>query len=436
MVAIIVLLITTLLATAAAYTAIQTSNSNNRDTNSKRALEAAEAGLRSSTYRMNMLVPDPTHCVTTVIALPNGTTGDCTDGQEQLGNNASFQYWNTPVLPTTTACAGVSGASSQTGVSQRCVTAVGTVNGVSARLQVRLSSFNAVPLFPGNTGVVGLQSVTVVNNASGPNVGTNGTETIDNNANVTGSTLGPGAKLTVGNNGNSGPVTQLTAGQGPLVLAPVNFGNSALSADNTDYRITNGLASPKVTPYDPSTGTSFNAATRMLSISNNGSLTLGGGIYNFCGFSASNNATISLALGVKTVIYIDSPDRPGSGCAAGSGTFSLNNNVSVINPAQNATALQIYVYGLNNGTNVVSFANNSATWATIYAPQSEVDLSNNALLTGAVAGASVVLENNAQMALDSNDQSLTASSVGINYRTAWDQCPSAYASTAPMANCP
>jgi len=435
MVAIIVLLITTLLATAAAYTAIQTGNSNNRDTNAKRALEAAEAGLRTSTYRMNMLVPDSTHCVTTAIALPDPTTGDCTDGQESLGNNAYFQYWNTPVLPTSTACAGVSGASSQQGVSQRCLTAVGTVNGVSVRLQVRASAFNAVPLFPLGLGVVGLNGVTITNNATGPNVGTNGTLAISNNASTTSATLGPLplGKVTVGNNGSSGPVTQLPFGQ-PLGLTGVSPGTSATI--NNDNRITNGLNGGTTTPYDPSSGATWNAATRMLSLSNNGSLTLGGGIYNFCGLSGANNVTISLATGARTIIYIDSPDDPGSGCAAGTGTFSLSNNTTVTNPALDATALQIFVYGLNNGSNVVNFANNSSTWATLYAPQSTVNLNNNGLLTGAIAGATVNISNNGGVSADARDSGLQATPIGLSYSTAWDQCPSAYSPTAPMANCP
>lgn len=54
-------------------------------------------------------------------------------------------------------------------------------------------------------------------------------------------------------------------------------------------------------------GVSFNAATRVLSMSNDASLTLGGGIYDLCSFTASNNVTVSLASGVKTEIFIDFP---------------------------------------------------------------------------------------------------------------------------------
>lgn len=85
---------------------------------------------------------------------------------------------------------------------------------------------------------------------------------------------------------------------------------------------------------------------------------------------------------------------------------------------------------------MVTFANNSATWATLYAPQSTINIANNGLMTGAVAGATVNLSNNTNVAFDSHDTTLTATAIGVNYRTAWDQCPPGYAASAPMANCP
>ena len=45
-----------------------------------------------------------------------------------------------------------------------------------------------------------------------------------------------------------------------------------------------------------------------------GSLTLGGGTYNFCKVTLGNNSFISIAPGTKIRLFLDSPDRAGSGC--------------------------------------------------------------------------------------------------------------------------
>ena len=52
----------------------------------------------------------------------------------------------------------------------------------------------------------------------------------------------------------------------------------------------------------------------------NSSLTLGGGLYNFCEIDMSGQASMTMASGVIAEIFIDSPDDPDSGCASGSGS--------------------------------------------------------------------------------------------------------------------
>src|SRR5205823_2428781 len=118
----------------------------------------------------------------------------------------------------------------------------------------------------------------------------------------------------------------------------------------------------------------FDATNRILSVAHpNGSITLSGGLYNFCEFDAPNNGTINIAANAHVEIIIDSPDDPGSGCPAicpagsscagqRSGKLNLNNNVTWLNGSHDPLALQLYVYGYNDGTNVVNFANNTDFW--------------------------------------------------------------------------
>jgi Tfp pilus assembly protein FimT len=406
----LVMLVMTLLAVVALAAATQLAGNSNHDVNSKQALEAAEAGLRTATYRLSMLQPADGMCVTGVVVSPTG--GWCgPDGPEALGNGGTFTFWTSSALALGT-CAGLA-LQNQIALSQRCVTAIGTVNGVSRRLQTRLAAFVATPLYP-LPGVIGLQSVTVAPNAHlTASVGTDGTISFGNNASASATLLGPAATLTPNVNASPGPVTTRTAAQGPYVLANVNPGNSAAVNDNG--RISSGL--------DVSVKTTYTPSTRALSLGNGGAITLGGGLYNFCSLTAANNTTIALAAGVKAQIFIDSPDDPNSGCPAGSGTLTMSNGASFVNSSQDPTALQIYVYGSNSNTNVVTLANNTAFYGSVYAPHSTIQLSNTANFYGAVAGNVVSINNVTNVFWDARAGTLQASTMALYYRTAWHECP-------------
>jgi hypothetical protein len=373
------------------------------DQSRKRAFEAAEAGLQATVYRLNMLAPAADKCI--------GGTGE------------------TVQAPT--------GA-----IAERCVISTGTVGGVSRRVETRVASYAAAPLFP-VAGVVGLHSVSISNNGHVVGgTGSNGQVTIGNNGGTTTTTLGPSApNPSVGNNGSAGAVTRRTALQGPFSFAPVDPGNSATVSD--DVRISNAFANPRVSPFDSvGSGVTWNAATRTLALGNNASLTLGGAIYNFCNLSLSNNSTITLAAGARTAIFVDSPERSGSGCPATSGTVSMSNNSSFVNNsppvagsgfAHDPTALQLYVVGKTGAT--VSIANNAAFYGTVYAPTSTLSVANNGGTWGAIAANDIQLANNGTLTGDPNATNITTNAGGVYFRTAWRECLASATTSDPASGC-
>ncbi len=430
--AMMALMVTALLTAAAVTVATHDSNLANNDGNQRGALEAAEAGLQVGLYRVNMLQPSAANCVGDAVATPAGN-GECASSSYTLGNGSSYSYYTTPVLGLTGTCVGGTVINSAS-ISNRCITAIGTDNGVTARSQVRVASFSAVPLFP-VAGITGLLGITNVNNADiNGSEASNGTIVADNNVTITGSLeLGPSGKYQPGNNASTPPETVLSS---PIVLSPVDPGNSATS--NNDYRISNYLNNPShpTSPYDQTSGSvSFNATTRALTLGNNASITLGGGLYNFCSISATNNVSINLAPGVSTEIFIDSPSDPGSGCASGSGTLNIKNNATFTNPSDNPDALQIYVYGPDTGSNEVEFKNNGVFYGVIYAPTSTVELSNNANFNGAISADTVQLDNNFSFNWNANAGTLDATTQGLYYRTAWARCSISYSNTTPSSGC-
>lgn len=413
-----------------------------RETLNKRAFEAAEAGLQATVYRLNMLAPASGKCIggaSVTVQDPSGAA--CSPYTENLGNGAAFTAWTTPELSNGGTCAG-SQVGSSTSISERCVTAVGTVDGVSRRVQTRVASYATAPPFP-IAGLVGLSSVYIDENAhiTGGS-GSNGQVTVNNNASTNSVTLGPSApNPVVGVNGVTGPVYRRTTAQGPFALAPVNPGNSATVNDNN--RITNAFANPRVSPFDSVSGSvTWDAAARTLTLGNNAAVTIGGGIYNFCSLSLANNATITLAPGARTAIYIDSPSREGSGCAASTGTFSMANNSSFINNsppvagsgfAHDPTALQLYIVGKPNSP--VTIRNNAAFYGTIYAPASTLNIQNNAATWGAFSANVINVSQNSQIIADPNATNIMTSGGGVFFRTAWRECSNTAPSSDPSTGC-
>jgi type II secretory pathway pseudopilin PulG len=463
-IAVVALMAIGILISAAFAVALQTNGSSRSDANKINALEAAEAGLQVATYRLNMLYPNDSNCVGDAVSAPNANN-ECISSSYTLGNGASYQFITTPTLPASTSnCIGYALASSN--YAQRCITAIGTSNGVQMRAQIRVATFSAIPLFP----YAGITAINQLNNGNNASINgyeaTNGVLTLNNGVAFSGCELGPGGSMT--GQGAYGICTQLTS---PIVLDPVDPGTSNLKLStgacaappggeaafqgtwcNDDYRITNGIADPSghTTPEDPSSGISFDPVNRILSVSHpNATLTLTGGVYNFCEFDAPNNATINIAAGVNTEIIIDSPDDPGSGCPATcpagsscagqkSGNLNLNNNVTWLNASQNPLALQIFVYGYNDGSGTVNFANNTAFWGLLYAPKSTLNMSNsstNSTFWGAISGRIVNVSNNFHFQWYQSAGGLQARATGVYYRTAWSQCTPTASSSDPASGC-
>jgi hypothetical protein len=427
-----VLLVVSILVGAAVTRAVGLNSTSDDDRDSKRALAAAEAGLQAAAFRINRLAPTNGLCITDVVVEALPELG-CPEYEEDLGNGARYTYKVTPVLNLTDTCAGlpIQTTNGTLTVIQRCITSVGEVRDVRRRVQMRVAAFQGNPIFPA-PGIIGLEGVTL-NNASTVDgwVASNGLIDIKNSSTISGLELGPAAPDPALGGSSIGQIVRRTNAEGPIVLAPVEIGDSATVNDNA--RISNGLANPKIAPYDASSGVSYDAGTRTLTMGSNSSLTLGGGTYNFCRLSMGNNALVTIAprpagqpQGVR--IFIDSPYRQGSGCSgAGAGTFTMGQKASFGSPPDgDVRNLQLYVYGWSPAESPtpseVEF-NNSAFAGVIYAPQSRLIFKNNSNITGAVAGQYVEFKNDLTFGWEESAGEIRARALQLFYRTAWKECP-------------
>ena len=444
----------------AVTTRLSQTSTSSRD--AKRALAAADAGLEAASFRMNEIgLQQTSKCFTTAAVSPaTGTdpetgatpaTGECAGVKESVGNGSSYTYYVTPALDDGDVCAGLpvhyTDSEGKVTVTQRCVTSIGESGGERRRIQARVASYIGTQLFPVG-GILAINGLKVNNTAIVSGVlGSNGQIELGNSSHVSGGIelgeastpqpiLGNGTTL-------GGPVNTRDDADGRFVLAPVDMGNTATENDNA--RITSG--------QDAGSNVSYNAATRSLTIGNNGSLTLGGGTYNFCKLVMENNSFITIAVGAKVRFFLDSPDRTGSGCipaamngdaaaarAAGWGGMVLGQGSNFNNPGH-AINFQFYLYGYNNGTHTVEFNNTSAMNAAIYAPNSNLIWKNTAGITGGVAASTVEFKNSATFAWAGESggfslSDLRTDTVSVYYRMAWKECQRRRTATSdPESGC-
>jgi len=458
-----VLVVIGLLSSSVFAVSLRLNDTSTASRDAKRALSAADAGLEAAMFRMNVLGDQSIdQCFTTEPVDPasgsdpetGGTpaAGECAGLQDDLGNGSSYTYYVTPALEDGDVCAGLPvnnvDPDGLVTVTQRCVTSIGRVNGERRRVQARVASYIGTQLFPVG-GILAINGIKVKNTAIVNGVlGSNGQIDLGNNSVIAGGiqlgtastpppTLGNGSTL-------GGPVTYRSESDGAFVLAPVDMGNTSTANDNG--RITSGQDSGNNVTY-----TNTAAEPRTLEIANNGSLTLGGGTYNFCKVELGNNAFITIAAGAKIRFFLDSPDRAGSACIPSGqtaaqarsndyGGMELGQGSNFNNPGH-AINFQIYMYGYADGSHTVEFNNTSAMNAAIYAPTSNLIWNNTAGITGGVAASTVDFKNSATFAWAGDSAGFSLSdlrtdTVSVYYRMAWTECQrTRTATTDPESGC-
>jgi hypothetical protein len=458
-----ILMVITLLGAAAVATSVSTSNSTMRDERSKAALEVAEAGLRVGTYRLNVVGPASEECMagSTLVSKPSSEATQCLSPEEGVGNSGSYKYWTSIELKKGGGCVGIIMTDEELerlkseGVAQRCITSVGTVNGVTARVQARVSSFTARPVFPIAAMIARERLIMEGNSSLKGAVASNGKISSQGSASQEGGCiLGPSGSFE-GIKSTCEAVSQRTPEEGRFVVGAIQPGTSAKGSEteeckeqaeplyNCNFLIQNGIVNAEAgkevkKPADgiSSTGNGkvqveYESKYREMSM-NTGSWTLNGYLYNFCNFNATGNSTISVNPGIKAVIFIDSPEDPESKCPAGSGKFEFSGTVN--NPSGDPTALQIYVYGKGP----VTYNGNVNTSLVLDAPNATVKLTGNATITGGIIGNEITTSGSFGFIWSKEVEKLKAGKAGATtsyYRTAWAQCASSYSASTPTSGC-
>ena len=413
------LLVVSILAFGVAATADRTNRGTIRDSNSKRALSAAEAGASYGRFRIAKAFgtadANNPKCYPENTAAPSSCVWS---DWESVGNGDRFRYWVSPVGAN---CVAAITPPNPVNSRERCVTAVGESNGVRRQVQMRIVENRGAPIFP-FPGMLGLDRVALNHSDAVGSVGTNGTLQVGPNSDV----RDPG---TIKLGGSNWSVTPPTYGVPNRQTSPDPF-----TLDYFTEWYSESVAAPAAGKNSIGTLSGITVTgTRQVRVAPGLQINLASGRdYNFCSLQMDSDARFVLpASATEPVrIFIDSNNRPGSpnyvnsGCAPFTGDIvNIASGAGFQNDTGRASMLQLYVYG-GTGQNV-RFNASAAFVGTLWAPQSTVLFNSGATLQGAIAARDIDFRNNdgnAGFTGDNDANNVTGRWDGSYKRSAWREC--------------
>jgi hypothetical protein len=426
-------------ASAAVVASVDTQHGTTRDHSSKEAIAAADAGANVALMRLNRYAASlttSTPCLgmsgSTLVVTTALGDGWCPEITGTVGGS-SYAYRVSPLV---------------TGGTMNVV-AAGASSGVSRRVNVSFTA-QTVGSVLSAAGVIGLEEISLDNNADiRVSIGTNGNVTVKNNANVCGNIRhGIGKKAEFGNNGTQCKGYAIT--EGNESLPPVSsFMPANIATTNDDYRLAL-CTNTKVSPPQPlgcqsdtysgswSSNVPWDPKSRTISTSNNATLTLGGGDYFVCRLELSNNSHLIMADGAHVRVFFDTPED--CGLKAGARQIEISNNAGITSTGYQPALGKFdvpgfYLMGSPTIPTTVEWSNNSGVNEfVLYAPNSNINLSNNATYVGVIAGKTVHLDNNAIVKQDAGFKPPAIGGATLYTRQSYVECTGATGSP-PNSNC-
>lgn len=433
--------------------AIDALRQSTRQTNVKKALQAADAGIESAAYAVaradisGTLKIDPLNpgngvtqnCVVTVggvagidVTALNLTSPTDPQGQrwcpetatETTEGGATFTYRLSQLARVnSTSCGGPGAALSL----ERWVVAVGRSKGqlrrVKARLRAPLALLSgaAVQASSADVPLTMSGSVSVTGNVTS-NADINGTP----GQSIVGSAIpGPGKSVN-----SPGPTVSGTKSRAcakfsiPEVnqgAAPASNDNATVRSDCYDQLLVLNISSCGSGTSPLAGKVDFNAAARTLHVGANGRVTLQSGTYSFCSIVLDGHGVLEVANGATVRIFLDDP----ANCRAsdgsylpGAGTIRMSQASRIVNcnPDTSPQSLQLYAVGNPNiaTTQILSSGGNlSAAQRTllcglslpavagepmlVVAPYSRVEMGGTYAISGQVAAEEVRMAGNASV---------------------------------------
>jgi len=426
------------LASAAVMASVDVQQGTKRDSGSKSAIAAADAGASIALLRLNRYATAFT-ASTPCLAAPSGTlvlsaasTGGWCPGISGTVGSAAYSYWVGPAALDST----------------RTVVATGTAGNVTRRIAISFKTTTVGGIFDG-AGVIGQDKITLTNNSDiRVGVGTNGDVSLSNSANICGNIRrGVGKKVTFEN--SSGQCSGYGQSEGNQTLPEVStFMPTDIATNNYDFRLawctkTSPVPVPTGCEEDSytdkrSTTVPWDPTTRTILTNQNETLTLGGGDYWICRLVLGNNSHLIMKSGAKVRLFFDTPEN--CGVKAGGTQVEISNHADITATGYQPTLGNyevpgLYLLGSTTTPTVANWSNNTETSELIfYAPHTDISIDNNATYVGILAGKTVTIGNHAVVKQDAGFKGPPLGGATIYQRQSYVECTGPTASP-PNAYC-
>jgi len=424
------------LASAAVMASVDTQRGTSRDQDSKSAIAVADAGASVAMMRLNRYAN----------ALNSSTPCLGVSGSTLTLSSVSADGW----------CPAISGTVGSSTYSYRTspfvtggttsVVSTGTDGVVSRRIAVSFRTTTVGSAFSAE-GVIGRDSISLDNNADiRVSIGTNGDVTIKNNASVCPGNIRYGVGRRI-DPPDYEPCNGYSITSGNLTLPAVStLMPTDIATNNSNYRLvkcrsTNNPVGCQLDNFVDKQGKTYPASplsSRAITVDNGATLTLTGGDYFVCSLLLDNNSHLIMGNGAHVRIFFDTPEN--CGLTAGAHQIHVDNNSDI-----SATGYQFsrgqfdmpgfYLLGSPNIQTYAYWSNNAGNAEMVlYGPNTDIEIRNNATFTGAMAGKTVHLNNNAIIKQDPGFVPPQIGGATIFARQSYVECIGATASP-PNASC-
>lgn len=427
------------LASAGVMASVDAQRGTARDSSSKQAIAAADAGANAALLRLNRYASALT-VSTPCLGVSNGTLalttksadGWCPAVTGTVGNS-SYSYRVTP--------AG----------SAMSVVSTGTASTVSRKIDVTFTPSTVGSILE-KEGLIGIEDMNITGSAEiHVGLGTNGNVNTTGNAELCGN-VRHGVGKDWYNTGSASQCQGYGELEAEVTLPPVSsFMPADIATNNSDYRL--ALCTKKTTTervpagceedsFTGATRTStvpWNPTTRTISMTDSkSSLTLTGGDYWICKLELNGG---QLIMGEKAPvrIFFDTPEN----CGISSGGSQINiNGGSTISATGFNEDLQIYempgfyLTGSTSRTTTVNINGNTKDKdeMVMYGPNTTFNINGNMTYIGAIAGKKVNINGNATITQPKGYKPPEIGGATIYSRQSYIECTIAV-SSPPNAGC-
>ncbi len=424
------------LASAAVMSSVDVQQGTKRDSDSKSAIAAADAGASVALLRLNRYASALTTS-TPCLGLSGGTLvlataaadGWCPEVSGTVGSS-TYAYRVTPL---------VSGGTMS-------VVATGSDGSVARRIAIGFKTTTVGSVLSAE-GVIGQEGITLANSATILNVGvgTNGDVSLTNSATICGNIREGIGKGPPSYANSAHQCSGYVATEGNVTLPAVStFIPTDIATNNSNYRLvkctgTNtpvGCGSDTFSSNNKNADWPWDATKREIALVNSSSLTLGGGDYFICRLSISNSSHLIMAAGSHVRIFFDTPEN----CSKTSTTqVDINNSSDITSTGYNSKLGQfdmpgLYLMGSTSKSTKATLGNSSHNEFLFYGPNTSVEINNSATFKGPIAAKKIDLSNSAVVERDVGYEPPAIGGATLYQRQSYVECVGATASP-PNANC-